>query len=159
MYLSSKKNRCSNFTHTKKSTINTSLFCTFIQDKIFKKFHKKLEYMENSKTHMNCFDFPIVTVDFTTHGRSHLYGLPCPSADSLDPMDHFCTFDVSNIIPKTCNNFHTQLLIPFSPIYADLTLKPVYIEMCTRGQILSEFSFMRIRLTCLLAFHIPWDFS
>ena len=41
-----------------------------------------------------------VTADFTTHGGSHLYGLPCPSADSLDPMDHFCTFDVSTIIPK-----------------------------------------------------------
>ena len=30
-----------------------------------------------------------VIVDFTTHGESHFYGLPCPSADSLDPMDHF----------------------------------------------------------------------
>ena len=44
-----------------------------------------------------------VTVDFTTHGGSHIYGLPCPSANSLDPMDYFCTFDVSKIIPKnTC---------------------------------------------------------
>ena len=57
----------------------------------------------------------IVTADFTTHGRSHIYGLPYPSADSLDPMDHFCTFDVSNIIPKkthyllyaTFNHFRT----------------------------------------------------
>ena len=36
-----------------------------------------------------------VIVDFTTHGESHFYGLPYPYADSLDPMDHFCTFDVS----------------------------------------------------------------
>ena len=44
-----------------------------------------------------------VTDNFTTHGRSHIYGLPCPSVDSLDPMDYFCTFDVSKIIPKnTC---------------------------------------------------------
>ena len=43
---------------------------------------------------------PHVTADFTTHGGSHIYGFPYPSADSLDPMDHFCTFDVSNIIPK-----------------------------------------------------------
>ena len=42
----------------------------------------------------------IVTADFTTHGGSHFYGLPYPSADSLDPMDQLCTFDVSNIIPK-----------------------------------------------------------
>ena len=33
--------------------------------------------------------------DFTTHGESHFYGLPYPYADSLDPMDHFCSFDVS----------------------------------------------------------------
>ena len=44
-----------------------------------------------------------VTIDFTTHGRSQIYGLPCLSTDSLDPMDYFCTFDVSMIIPKnTC---------------------------------------------------------
>ena len=43
---------------------------------------------------------PPVTADFTTHGGSHLYGLPCPFADSLNPVDHFCTFDVSKIIPK-----------------------------------------------------------
>ena len=30
-----------------------------------------------------------VTADFTTHGGPHLYRLPYPSADSLDPMDHF----------------------------------------------------------------------
>ena len=45
-----------------------------------------------------------ITADFTTHGGSHLYGLPCPSADSLYPMNHFCTFDVSKIIPK---NMHS----------------------------------------------------
>ena len=38
--------------------------------------------------------------DFATHGELHFYGLPCPSADSLDPMDHFFNFDVSKIIPK-----------------------------------------------------------
>ena len=44
-----------------------------------------------------------VTAAFTTHGWSHFYGLPCLSADSLDPVDYFCTFNVSNIIPKnTC---------------------------------------------------------
>ena len=60
---------------------------------------------------------------------------------------------------KTCNNFLTWLLIPFSRIYTDLTLKPTYIELCAKGQILSEFSLMWIWLTCLLEFHMPWDHS
>ena len=57
----------------------------------------------------------LVTFDFTTHGGSHLYGLPCPSVDSLDPMDRFCTFDVSKIIPKNMNYF---LYMTFKPILA-----------------------------------------
>ena len=60
---------------------------------------------------------------------------------------------------KTCNNFHTQLLIPFSRIYADLTLKPMYIRMCAKDQIIWEFSLMWIWVTCLLAFHMHWDHS
>ena len=48
-----------------------------------------------------------VIADFTTPGESQFYGLPCPYADSLDPMDHFCSFDVSLIIPKKCKSFHT----------------------------------------------------
>ena len=48
-------------------------------------------------------------------------------------------------------------LIPFSHIYVDLTLKTTYIEMCAKGQIILEFSLMWIRVTCLLAFHMPWD--
>ena len=43
----------------------------------------------------------IITIDFTTHGESHFYGLPCPSADSFDPMDQYYTFYVSKIIPKS----------------------------------------------------------
>ena len=31
--------------------------------------------------------------------------------------------------------------------------------MCAKGQIILEFSLMWIRLTCLLAFHMPWDRS
>ena len=56
-----------------------------------------------------------VTVDSTTHGRSHIYGLPCPTVDSLDPMDHFCTFDASKIIPK---NMHYLIYTTFKPILA-----------------------------------------
>ena len=58
---------------------------------------------------------------------------------------------------KSCNNCHTWLLIPFLRIYTDLTLKPVYIETCAEGQIILEFSLMWIQITCLLAFHMPWD--
>ena len=57
----------------------------------------------------------VATADFTTHGGSHIYGLPCPSTDSLDPMNHFCTFDVSNIIPK---NMHYLLYMTFKTILA-----------------------------------------
>ena len=60
---------------------------------------------------------------------------------------------------KTCIIFHTQFLNLFPRIYADMTLKPVYIRMCEKGQIVLEFSLMWIWVTCLLAFHIPWDHS
>ena len=35
----------------------------------------------------NKFRRPTVIADFTTPSRSHIYGLPCPSTYSLDPMD------------------------------------------------------------------------
>ena len=56
-----------------------------------------------------------VAADFTTHGISHIYGLPCPSVDSLDPMDLFYTFDVSKIIPK---NMLKLLYTTFKPFHA-----------------------------------------
>ena len=62
-----------------------------------------------------CNIMTFVTADFTTHGGSHIYGLPYPFADSLDPMDHFCTFDVSNIIP---NNMHYFPYTTSKPIIA-----------------------------------------
>ena len=54
-----------------------------------------------------------VISDFTTHGKTHFYGLPYPSADSLDPMDHFCTFEVSKIIPKNMLKFPYATFKPF----------------------------------------------
>ena len=51
----------------------------------------------------------------------------------------------------------TWLLNPFSHIYEDITPKPTHIGMCTKGQMFLEFSLMWIRITYLLAFHIPWD--
>ena len=53
----------------------------------------------------------------------------------------------------------TWLLMPFSCIYIDITLKPVYIRMCAKGQIFLEFSLMWIQVTWLLAFHMPRDSS
>ena len=54
-----------------------------------------------------------VIANFTTHGESHFYGLPCPSAESLDPMDHFCSFDVSKIIPKSMQKLPYATFKPF----------------------------------------------
>ena len=56
-----------------------------------------------------------VIANFTTHGKSHFYGLPYPSADSLDPMDHFFSFDVSLTIPK---NMRKMIHTNFKPISA-----------------------------------------
>ena len=58
---------------------------------------------------------------------------------------------------KTFKNCHTWLLNPFSRIYVGLTPKTAYIGTCAKGQILLEFSLMWIRVTCSLAFHMPWD--
>ena len=60
---------------------------------------------------------------------------------------------------KTCLNCYTWLLNPFSRIYTGLTPKTAYIGMCAKIQILLEFSLTWIWLTCLLAFHMPWDRS
>ena len=73
-------------------------------------------YMVKTRSHRNeqiRLKIDGVTSNFTTHGGSHIYGLPYPSANSLDPMDHFCTFDVSNIIPK---NMHYFPYMNFKPI-------------------------------------------
>ena len=72
-------------------------------------------------------------------------------------MDYFCTFDVFKIIPKNTCYFPYTTFKPFLMYIEDMTLKLVYIEMCAIGQIVLEFSLMWIRVTCLLAFHMPWD--
>ena len=57
---------------------------------------------------------------------------------------------------KTCLICYTWLLNLFLRIYVDLTLKPMYIVMCAKGQIVLEFSLMWIRVTCLLGFYMHW---
>ena len=51
-----------------------------------------------------------VTTDFTTHGGSHFYGLPCPSTDSLDPMDLYYTLMIQYYLQKTPIYTYMQLL-------------------------------------------------
>ena len=84
---------------------------------------------------------------------------PCPFADSLDPMDLSYTFDVSKIIPKNMPKFLYVNFKPFLAYIRRFDPKTAYIGMCAKGQILLEFSLTWIRLTCLLAFHMPWDCS
>ena len=40
-----------------------------------------------SRSSLRYYHDRLVIADFTTLGRSHIYGLPYPSAESLDPMD------------------------------------------------------------------------
>ena len=89
---------------------------------------------------------------------NHTYmAFPCRFVDSLDPLDHFLSFDVSWTIPKNMWKFLYGLLNLLSCIYAGLTSKTAYIRMCTKVLILLEFPLTWIWLTCLLAFHMPWD--
>ena len=60
---------------------------------------------------------------------------------------------------KTCEKYYTRLVNPLSCIYAASTSKTAYIRMCTKIQILLEFSLTWIWLTWFLAFHMPWDHS
>ena len=84
---------------------------------------------------------------------------PCPAADSLAPMDHFLSFDVSLIIPK---NTWKMLYVTFNLISAYIRgfdpYSCIHRDVCII-QILLEVSLTWIRLIRLLAFHMPWDFS
>ena len=73
---------------------------------------------------------PGVIDDFTTHGWSHIYGLPYPSTESLDPMELYYTLMFQVHPQKTLIYFFTQLLNPYSRVHATFDLKPMYIEMC-----------------------------
>ena len=104
----------------------------------------------------------------TSHIRGHLLQLILPHM-----VDHtFMAFPVplqtlwtpwTNIVPfmfpisslKTPIIYCTRLVIPFLRTYADIDIKPVYIRMCAKGQMILEFYLMWIQVTCLLTFHIP----
>ena len=84
---------------------------------------------------------------------------PCPVADSLDPMDHLLSFDVSLIIPKT---IWKMIYAAFYPITTYIRgfdpYNRVHRDVCII-QFLLEFSLTWIRFIWLLAFHMPWDRS
>ena len=71
-----------------------------------------------------------VIADITTHGWSHIYGLPYPSVDSLYPMDWYYTFMFLISSLKNLVYCCTGLLIPYSRVHANFDLKHAYIEMC-----------------------------
>ena len=100
-----------------------------------------------------------VIADFTTHGRSHIYGLPCPSTDSLDPMDLYYTL-ISKDNPQNLLVYtYTWLLKQYSRVYAAFDLKPTYIGMYAKWQIFFGVFLIWVRITWLLAFQIPWEHS
>ena len=84
---------------------------------------------------------------------------PCPAADSLDPMDHLLSSDVSLIIPKT---IWKMIYVAFYLITAYIRrfdpYNHVHRDVCI-VQIILEFSLTWIWLIWLLAFHMPWDRS
>ena len=71
----------------------------------------------NIRVNAHFFIKIVVTLDFTTHGWSHIYGLPCPSVDSLDPMDWYYTlmFPTSSL-----KNTFLWLYMTFNPILASI---------------------------------------
>ena len=82
---------------------------------------------------------------------------PCPAADSLDPMDHFLSFNVSLIIPTNLwKMIHADFILIVVYIRGFDTYNHVYGDVCII-QILLEFSLTWIGLIRLLAFHMPWD--
>ena len=92
-----------------------------------------------------------------TRWITHCMAFPCPAADSLAPMDHFLSFDVSLTIPKNIRKV----------IYASFSLITTYIRgysLYSRVhqdvyiiQNLLECSLTWIQLIWLLAFHMPRD--
>ena len=94
-----------------------------------------------------------------TRWITHCMAFPYPAADSLFPMDHLLSFDVSLTIPK---NIRKMIYAAFSPITAYIRGYSLYSRVHRDVyiiQILLDCSLTWIRLIWLLAFHIPWDRS
>ena len=65
---------------------------------------------------------------------------------SLDPMDHFCYFDVSKIIPK---NMHYLLYVTFKPILRNLILLKKNFNWITLAPHIGKRNAMLSRITFL----------
>ena len=90
-----------------------------------------------------------VIADFTTHGWSHIYGLPCPFADSLEPMDWYYTLMFpSSSLKNTC----LLLYATFNPILACINefwpQTHVHRDVCINPTIFGDLSD--------LTFHYPF---
>ena len=64
-------------------------------------------------------------------------------------------------VPRSSQNLpvytYMRLLKQYPCVYTCFDLKSMYIGRCEKWQIFLEFPLMWIWVTCLLAFHIPWD--
>ena len=92
-----------------------------------------------------------------TRWITHCMAFPYPAADSLFPMDHLFSFDVSLTIPK---NIRKMIYASFSPITAYIRRYYLYSRVHRDLYIIQnplERSLTWIRLIWLLAFHMPWD--
>ena len=89
-------------------------------------------YLAHMKSSYALLRIMVVIVDFTTLGRSHIYGLSCHSADSLDPMDLYYTLMFQDHPQKLHVYTYTRLLKQYPRVYAAFDLKPAYIGMCAK---------------------------
>ena len=91
-----------------------------------------------------------------TRWITHCMAFPYPAADSLFPMDHLLSFDVSLTIPK---NIRKMIYAAFSLITAYIRGYSLYSRVHRDVYIIQnplERSLTWIRLIWLLAFHMPW---
>ena len=133
-------------------------FCSFDVSKIIPKNMQKLPYttFKPFLAYIHGFDL-CYSWFYHTWWITLIWPSPIPLQTLWIPWSFFILLMFPRSSLKTCLNCYTWLLNPFSHIYAGLTPKTTYIGMCAKGQILLEFSSTWIRLTCLLAFLMPWD--
>ena len=72
-----------------------------------------------------------VIVDFTTLGRSCFYDLPCPYADSLDPLFSSYTLMSQESPQKTHVYVYTRLLKQYPCVHTAFEPILTYIGKCT----------------------------
>ena len=100
-----------------------------------------------------------VTANFTTPGWSHVYGLPYPSTESLDPIDLYYTLMFQDQPKKFPVYTYRWLLKQYSCVYTTYWPQTrVHRDVCKMTNIFGVF-LIWVRITWLLAFQIPWERS